>query len=246
MKFISLGIIDRRIWITFFGSIITLAYVFGMEYIPKYDILNLNPFLLYMYVALGMILAFIPFLIIKYKSKRENKIYNEQIIKSELYKQLKDNKDVIKKMKFKKYRFILYSAILSLSPKLLRALIYSTNFIYNLSFFDIIIMSLFSFLILKIKYYKHQFISMIIIVISGFGFNLIEYFEYNNTEYVLNFLVIFIEFISEVCFCLKVVIWKYNMEKNYCDPYELCFLEGIFEFISDMNYQYMILNILII
>ena len=202
-----------------------------MEYIPKYDILNLNPFLLYMYVALGMILAFIPFLIIKYKSKRENKIYNEQIIKSELYKQLKDNKDVIKKMKFKKYRFILYSAILSLSPKLLRALIYSTNFIYNLSFFDIIIMSLFSFLILKIKYYKHQFISMIIIVILGFGFNIIKYFQLDDTEDKLNVFGIFIQLFSEICYCLGGIFWKYTMEKTYCNPYELCFFGGVMEFI---------------
>ena len=35
-------------------------------------------------------------------------------------------------------------------------------------------MSLFSFLILKTKYYKHQFISMIIIVILGLGLNIIS------------------------------------------------------------------------
>ena len=49
-----------------------------------------------------MILAFIPFLIIKNKSKTGNKIYNEQIIKSELYNKLKDNKDIFKKTRLKK------------------------------------------------------------------------------------------------------------------------------------------------
>ena len=38
-----------------------------------------------------MILVFIPLLIIKNKSKAGNKIYNEKIIKSELYKKLKDS-----------------------------------------------------------------------------------------------------------------------------------------------------------
>ena len=41
-------------------------------------------------------------------------------------------------------------------------------------------------------------------------------------------------FVSEICFSLFIVIEKYNMEKNYCSPYEICMWEGVIEFILNM------------
>ena len=41
-------------------------------------------------------------------------------------------------------------------------------------------------------------------------------------------------FISEICFSLTIVISKYNMEKNYCSPYEICIGIGIIEFILNL------------
>ena len=230
MKFISLGTIDIKFLIPVVGSIISLIYRISIQYSPKLLIINQNPFLKSLYIALGMIFGFIPYIIIKHRSKAGNKIYNEQIIKSELYKKLTDNKDVIKKTKYKKYRFIFYTAFLDFSYIMIITF-FTQYFAYNLWIFDIIFMSLFSFLILKTKYYKHQFISMIIIVILGFGFNIIAYFKSINAEVGLTFINILMKFIAEICFCLSIVIMKYNLEKNYCNPYELCFWEGIFEFI---------------
>ena len=230
MKFISLGIIDIKFLIPVLGGIIYLIYKIFIRYSPKIGIIDENPFLESIYVALGMILAFIPFLILKHKSKVTNKIYNEKIIKSEFYNKLKDKKDIIKKTKFKKYRFILYSTVFDFLDTLLVTL-FNQYFAYNFWIFDIIFLSLFSFLILKTKYYKHQFISMIVIVVLGLALNIIAYFKSDNTGDELNFFGIFIQFISEICLCLLVVIEKYNMEKNYCNPYELCFLVGIVGFI---------------
>ena len=72
---------------------------------------------------------------------------------------------------------------------------------------------------------------MIVIVILGLGLNIITYFNVNGTENRLKPIDIFIKLISEISFCLLIVINKYNLEKNYANPYELCFLEGILEFI---------------
>ena len=99
MKFINIGTIDIKFLIPVFGSIVGLIYNIFIVKSPKIRIIYENPFLLSIYVTLGMIMAFIPLLIIKNKSKAGNKIYNEKIIKSELYKKLKDSKDVIKKTK---------------------------------------------------------------------------------------------------------------------------------------------------
>ena len=76
-------------------------------------------------------------------------------------------------------------------------------------------MSLFSYLILKTKYYKHQFICMIIILILGLVFNIIELFKLDDSEEnEFNFFDILIKFIIEICFSLAMVIIKYNMEKK--------------------------------
>ena len=223
MKFISIGTIDIKFLIPVVGGLVGLIYRIFIVKSPKLGIIKQNPFLRSMYVTFGMILALIPLLIIKYKSKVGN---DGQIIKSEYLKQLKDSKDAIKKTKCKKFRFILYSTIFDFLQTLL-AILFILNIVYNLWIFDIIIMSLFSFLILKTKYYKHQFISMFIIVVLGFGLNIIKYFQLDDIEDKLNAFDIFIHLISEIIYCLVLVIRKYNMEINYCNPYELCFLEGV-------------------
>ena len=230
MRFISLGTIDIKILIPVLGGIITLIFTSFIGYSPKIEIIELNPFLLCIYSTLGMILAFIPFLIIKYKSKRENKINNKLLIESKLYKKLIVSKNVFRKTRFKKFRFILYSTFLDFFQTLL-ATIFIPSYLYNLWIFDIILMSLFSFLILKTKFYKHQFISMIVIVVLGLGLNILGYFTFDNTGAELKSFDIFIQFIIEIFFCIMIVIMKYNMEKNYCNPYELCLWEGVFGFI---------------
>ena len=231
MKFINLGSIDIKFLIPVFGGIIYLINNIFINYNPKIEIIVENPFLFNMYIYFGLIFAIIPFIVVKYKSKAANKIYNKQIIKSELYKKLTDSKDVIKNTKYKKYRFILYSIIFDFLQTLFTTLLIP-YILYNLWFFDIIFMSLFSYLILKTKYYKHQFVSMIAIVILGLGLNIITYFKLEDTEEGgFNFFDIFIKFISEICFCLLVVLWKYSMEKTYCNPYELCLFVGVLGFI---------------
>ena len=222
MKYISLGIIDKKFLIPIIGGILALIYSIFIGYSPKIAIIDDNPFLQTLYIDLGMVFALIPYLITKYKSKRENKKYNEQLIKSKIYKKLSDSKNAVKKNRCKKYRFIIYSAILNFLQDLLLTLL-AINFIYNYWIFDIIFLSFFSFLILKTKYYKHQFISMFIIVVLGFGLNIIKYFQLDDIEDKLNAFDIFIHLISEIIYCLVLVIRKYNMEINYCNPYELCF-----------------------
>ena len=41
-------------------------------------------------------------------------------------------------------------------------------------------------------------------------------------------------FVSEICFSLTIVISKYNMEKNYCSPYQICIGIGIIEFFFNL------------
>ena len=84
MKCINFGKFDKKLFIPFVGGLITLAYKYIVKNNSKYKILTENPFLYNIYVAFGMILAFIPYLIIKCRSKDSTDSSNKLIHKSKL------------------------------------------------------------------------------------------------------------------------------------------------------------------
>ena len=86
---------------------------------------------------------------------------------------------------------------------------------------------------LKTKLYRHQYISMITIIILGIFININEAFK-TDTKNTSGAFEITMIFVSEICFSLTIVISKYNMEKNYCSPYQICIGEGIIEFILNL------------
>ena len=95
-------------------------------------------------------------------------------------------------------------------------------------------MSLFSYMILKTKLYRHQYFSIIIIIIFGFILNIIEYFKLDNNDNKLDFFKIFMKFLCEICLSIGIVIIKYNMDKTYCTPYEICCFQGLFGLILNI------------
>ena len=103
---------------------------------------------------------------------------------------------------------------------------FSINCIYQFWTFDILLMSLFSRTILKIQLYRHQYISIIIIIICGLIMNILEYYKQVDVEDKLDFFGISMAFLSEICLCLSFFVIKYNMVKTFCNPYEICIWEG--------------------
>ena len=72
MKCINFGKFDKKLLILIFGGLIVLCYKYIVKYNPKHKILTENPFLYNIYLAFGMVLAFIPYLIIKCRNKLLN------------------------------------------------------------------------------------------------------------------------------------------------------------------------------
>ena len=235
MALISIGTINKKIIIPILGGLIKLVYRIMKDLNPKKEILNKNPFLVSIYISLGMTLSFIPYLILKYKSKkliRNKNDYispikakkNKLILKYEYY-------DIYERTKWNKFKLILISTIFDFSQTII-VCAFCIECVYNLWVFDIIFISLFSYLLLKSKLYKHQYFSMIIIVILGFGLNIIEYFKKDVTnESKINIIEILAKFISEIFFSLNIVLNKLNMEKNFCTSYEICIWEGFINLI---------------
>lgn len=233
MPIISLGKVNAKILIPILGGFIRLAYKYVIHLNPKYDILLKNPFIFSLYTYIGMILAFIPLVILKLKSKKQinNKEKSVELIKAKNAKSLikYEYYDIYEVKKWHKYKLIIIATLFDFIETLL-SYIFCYNCIYNLWIFDILFNSLFSYLILKTKLYKHQYFSMVIIIILGFGLNIIEFFksEGNNT---IKPVEIITKFITEIFYCLNIVVNKYNMETCFSNSYEICMWEGLIDFI---------------
>ena len=111
-----------------------------------------------------MILVIFPNFILKHRSKSSLNISDISIKTSKLNIELiVDDDNILERKKFTKFRFIFYSTIFDFSQTLLTTL-FALNNSFNLWNFDIIFFSLFSYLMLKTKFYRHQYVSMIIIL----------------------------------------------------------------------------------
>jgi hypothetical protein len=75
---------------------------------------------------------------------------------------------------------------------------------------------------------------MIIIIILGFILNIIKYFNLGDTKNKLDPFELSMKLLSEICLSLSMVIVKYNMEKTYCSPYEICIWEGLISLILNI------------
>ena len=91
-----------------------------------------------------------------------------------------------------------------------------------------IFMSIFSFLILKLKLHKHHYLCIIVIIIRSIAHALIAHIFYNNGENVDLFLYS-VSLITEIGFSLTYVMYKYYMLIKYIHPFEIMFFEGVFE-----------------
>ena len=225
MKYIKLGTFDKKLLIPIIGGICRLIFTFFYKKNPKYPILSQNPFLTSIYSSIGMILAFIPYLIFKYRSKSSYIISNGSENQSKLNLKL-FNKPIIENIRKKKYKFFIFQEIFDFLQTVFSTF-FCMNITYNFWTFDIIFISLFSYLILKTKLYRHQYISMIIIIILGFLLNVLERFKQTNTENKLDFLEIMMTILTEIFLSMFLVVAKYNMEKNFSSPYEICIWIGL-------------------
>lgn len=227
MKIITLGKLDKKFLIPILGGIFRMIFKFLLSLNKKSKIAAKNPFILSIYMSLGMILAFIPYLIIKRRTNKINKEFinlneNPHAQFSMIY--ALDNKLEI--MKIRKYKLIFISVVLDFSVTVL-ALVFGLNCPYNFWAFEIIFISIFSYFILKTKLYKHQYITMFLIVFLGLILNIITYFKLDEDQKNIKIQDLLLKLLSEICLSLNYVIAKFNMESNYCSAYEVCIWEGL-------------------
>jgi len=223
MAIISLGAINKKILFAVFGGcfkIIANIILYRSEVKMKN-----HPCILGINAGLGLSLSFFPFLYLKLKNRKMNHSQSSTLITGNFL--IYNDSFVIMKNREKKrkYFYFLSVAILDFLQKFL-TFFYVKLFLENFWIFDSFLILVFSFLILKTKVYSHHFLSLIMIIIIGIAFNVINYYDNDIT-----LLQVVVTLLTEIFYCLENVICKLTFNVKFSSPYEICLFVGIFELI---------------
>ena len=156
-NYINLGKTNKYIFLILIEALVSFALDFVGQKSKFFLDKKLDPFIFDINKSFGFSLSFILFIIYKIRNKRKNNKANQLLIK-----QNNINKISCKK----KYLWILLLSIVVFISMFLDSYFWINvdNYI-NLWTFYIVFLSLFSYLILKNKLYKHHYISIITITI---------------------------------------------------------------------------------
>ena len=180
--------------------------------------------------AFGLCLSFIFFIIYK-KCNKINKNTNLALI-SKMPTKIIPSKEISKKEKF---FWILLGAFLDFIANI----IYSYNWILSDDVYitywptNILLMSIFSYFLLKTKLYKHHYLSIIFIIIIGVVYNFISGdFDLENLKN--NYIGYIVYLFAESIFSILYVLYKFFMIKKSIKSYGILFFQGLIELLFGM------------
>ena len=173
------------------------------------------------FIQFSRIFNIIPYLIFK---KRSKKVDNND----------KQNTDVHTKFTFlfsqdlnefyeSNYKYIFISAIIFFLESIM--FVYTLEIKSSSWLLYILFASLLYYLILKIKLYKHHYLSMILIIIIGLVIDLV--LENFQNDIINNTVKLIIRYIRELLFSLYIITIKYMTEKQFCSIYKISWIHGI-------------------
>ena len=237
MTLISIGKIDKNI----IPIIIACVFALLFKLLTKIDkiILFDHSIISNIYAALSKLLSFIPFIITKMRSKvvreKDNEGYINNTVDTVEYIYYKVSKGVTKG----KLKLIFLASTLFFIQGMI--LFFTLKLKINIWLSEIFIYCLFYYLIFKIKPYKHHYVSIILIILTGITLDLVSGNLQNDI--LTKWPSILLRLLREILYSLQDVINKYIMEKKFCSVYELSFFEGIIYLIligifSIFNYFY--------
>ena len=201
---VACGTINKNIIYPIITALTSFLYLYAL----RNGIIKIN-LIIFLCSSISKSLSFIPFLILKKRSKiNYSKDFSDKLVKQ------------YKKTRCQRFYFILLSSILDYIQVMITSFI---TFDSNHWAFDILVINFVSFLLLKTKLYKHHYFCLIIIFISGVLLNIIDYIQKK-----VDLIIIILNYIKELSICLGNCIDKYTMDKKYTSPYELCLYNGLF------------------
>ena len=236
---ISCGKCDKRYFKMFFlflivNIIILIMYVlFVYVTFINFNIITKSYLLKRFLKYFGMSLSFIPELILKYKTKSSNKQESIQINNRNnvngfiefIYTDLSDT------MKFKDYLNIGFMCLLLLIIDFIKVFLgkreYSSDSQYT--FIELPFLLLISAFVFKINYYKHQYLSIIVITVIGFIIYIIKTIYYYKETSDLENVMIELSLIILIGLGESIFLsyTKVLMQFKFFSPYKVCYVFGL-------------------
>jgi len=215
MAIISIGKIDIKL----IPMVVGCIFCFLNRLLNQYDgsLLFKNPIMTNICISSSKLLTIVPFLISTKFNKSEIKRKNTVKTLQTKYSIEKDN---ITKGKWK---YLFFSAMVFFVNQFLYVLAIKVK--SNTSILNILITSLFYYLIFKAKLFRHHYFSCALIILTGLLIDLVlENLQYDVSN---NLPLFFVRIIRETVYSLSSVIDKYIMEKKFVSVYELLLSNGV-------------------
>ena len=232
---ISFGHINLYILIILLGAVFNTAKYLITNKSKKLGVDDPNklekqhPVIITINYSMGLCLSFIFFIIYKIRNKR-NKTTNIFLLDNIMNKS-HINKEVTIKEKF---LWILLASVIDFIANIIQ----SYNWLKRENYLcywpsNILLMSLFSYLLLKMKLYKHHFLSIIIITIVNIAFTLVSA-DLSIDASKENYKGYIIYLFTEGTFNILYVLYKFYMIKKSIKSYGILFFQGLIELILGM------------
>ena len=219
MAFISIGKIDKNLIPMIAGCI----FCFLNRILNQYDgsLLFKNQIMMNIYISTSKLFTIIPFILLKINSKKVSSNDIQTIKNQQALKYM--NKSGAKRIIAGKWGFIFLAVMIYFVNQIFFVLTIKVH--SNTTILNILITSLFYYLIFKIKLYRHHYLSIILIIIVGFIIDIILgnlLFDIDN-----NLGLFFFRLLREVLFSLSSVVDKYILEKKFGSVYEILLTNGV-------------------
>ena len=249
MAFIGLGAVDRNLIAIILSCIFCLLNRFINQLFQKKLLENK----VYTNIVISFAESFIviPYIIDRKRSKGRTLINainninsNEEENKFEyIYEEPRDIKDDVK---YKELYIILISIIFFINYSMF---IYTFPVKSNIWITYILFTSIFYYLIFKAKLFNYHYLSIIIILLTGFIIDISQAnfqkdWESNEPEREVGFIF---SIVRVILLSFNYVIIKYTIEKKYASPYEIGAYSGIIDLIlfiifALLDYKFFNLN----
>ena len=235
MVFISLGKIDKNLIPIIVGAFFSMLNKLLIKY--KHTKLFKHKIIPNILSIFSKTLTIIPYIILKLRTKKNKNKEDKDINNNDIELIYIDMK---KEQTQGKVKYIILSSVLLFIQGIL--VLYSLEVKSNSWIWDISATTLLYHFVLKIKLYKHHYLSIISIILLGFTIDIV----FGNLQYDLsnNLLKFFFRFLREISYSFYDVVNKYLFEKKFCSVYELSFFVGLtniilFGLFSVLNYYYL-------
>ena len=220
MAIINFGKLDKNIIPILIGCI--LCFLSRLLFLYKGTKLFEHGIISNILIHASNLFAIIPLIILKRRTNNTNKkpdlddYNNKHLIL--LYNDYSDDTFVVKD----KYKYIFLSSLLYFIEGIL--LLYTIKIHSNTWIFDILFALIVYYLIFKIKLYKHHYLSIILIILTGIILDLVLGNLQNDILENISFFLL--RLVREILFSSYIVVNKYLMEKKCCSVYEIIFWVG--------------------